>query len=210
MSASTHATVLNSEMARDALAELGNVAFSHAATALSSLVGKRVDLSIPGVSVVTATEVEDLLAKEREALYIITLRILGDQQGVLALVFPESDALALTDMLEGAPVGTRTRHTPASEAVLGEVANIMSGSALLAMYRLLRISLIHGTPVLRVRSLQRIERSDILLWMDSGMSIVVDAAFSVADRTAHGQMYISFSDLRFFSDALAMYAEGGA
>lgn len=210
MTIRTSARKMHTEAEQDALAELGNVAFSHAATALSNLVGRRVDITLPVVTIMAAGDAEDALRQEGERLYIITLRILGDQQGVLALVLAERDALALADMLEGSPVGTSATLTTAGRAVLTEVANIMSGSALLAMYRLLRISLIHSTPSLSVSAPMANGRLHGILDADTDVTIVVDTEFSVHGQVARGKMVISFSDLDFFIDALMNYAGGGA
>ncbi|HWG91224.1 MAG TPA: chemotaxis protein CheC [Candidatus Thermoplasmatota archaeon] len=201
---------MHTEAEADALRELGNVAFSHAATALSGLVGKRVDISLPSVRIVPTTEVEGGGSGPDEPLFIVTLRILGDQQGLLALIFGQNDALTLTEMLEGVPHGTRTTFTPAAEGILTEVANIMCGSALLAMYRMLRISLVHSVPMIRLRGLSARETNEPLGSIEGDLAILVDAEFSVENRVSHGKMVISLHDLQYFLDALNMYQDGGS
>lgn len=203
MNRSPHAR-LRGEAASDALRELGNVAFSHAATALSSLVGRRVEVAMPSVRVAPPPFVDETVPRE-EPVYIISLRILGDRQGLLALFFAQADAAALVDMLEGAEPTPREHLRPAEESVLAEVANIMSGSALLAMYRFLKISLIHGTPQLRLRGANSAETAAARLGWKSESVIIVEAEFMVEEQTSRGTMVISLTDLDFFLDALAAY-----
>lgn len=192
----------------DALRELGNVAFSHAATALSALVGRRVDLSIPSLEVVSISEAERSIDSGEQTLCVITLRLFGERRGLLALVFAEADALALSDLLEGQSVGTRQALTPQAESMLAEVANIMSGAALLAMYRFLKVSLIHGTPMVHLRRAKGHDRAAARLAWGSDICVIVETTFAVEGKVVRGEMIISLVDLEFFLDALMAHGGG--
>lgn len=176
-----------SEEAADALRELGNIAFSHAATALATLVNRRVDLSIPAVRLVEKARLEREVYERNESLFIVSFRLAGDHTGVIAVLFPQQDAWALLNLLHGRTLQASELDEEA-ESTLREIGNIMAGSALLALYRMLGTTLLHSTPVFYRRTALQMSKEG----MFSGpIALVVEAEFSVEDRRARGTMVVS-------------------
>lgn len=208
MSRWTHAAIREEEQT-DALRELGNVAFSHAATALSTLLGRRVDVEIPDVRIMSQAEVEEAVGETRDPIWIVSLRILGEREGVLALLLTQPDGAALVALLEGREPAREGELTPAAHVVLAEVANIMAGSALLALYRMLKVSLLHGTPTVHLRTRAEAEWSALQRLFASDIAIVVEAEFVLEGKKARGLMVISLADLPFFLEALGFPAGRG-
>jgi chemotaxis protein CheY-P-specific phosphatase CheC len=91
--------------------------------------------------------------------------------------------------------------------VIQETANIMCGSALLAMYRFLRVSLIHGAPAFRILTRDS-ERRALLHATNEDVSLVVESQFTIGGETVTGEMVISLSDREFFLDALESLGGG--
>jgi chemotaxis protein CheC len=113
---------LNS-MQLDALKEVSNIGAGNAATALSMLLGKKVDMTVPAVNVV---RLEDVVAEDGECEVAGTVvRVLGDISGNILLVFLEKTARNIIGKLVGCD------QSPDSEmgrSVLCEIANIISAS----------------------------------------------------------------------------------
>lgn len=175
------------EEAADALRELGNIAFTHAATALATLVNRRVDVSIPNVRLLDKEGIHAEVASRTESLYVVSFRLAGDHTGILAVLFPQAEAAALLDILQGERT-PRGELTAAGESTLQEVGNIMAGSALLAMYRMLGTTLLHSTPVFYSRTGVQLASEQLF----AGPAVlVVEAEFSVEARRARGTMIIS-------------------
>lgn len=175
------------EEAADALREIGNIAFSHAATALATLVNRRVDISIPAVRVLGREAIEREIYERNESLFVVSFRLAGDHTGIVAVLFPQRDAWALLELLHG-----RTLHMAEldadAESTLREVGNIMAGSALLALYRMLGTTLLHSTPALYRRTASQVADEHMFA---SPIALVVEAEFSVEERRARGTMVIS-------------------
>lgn len=131
----------------DALKEISNIGMGHAATALSQLLGERVELRVPLVTVTDITEVPDLLGGPETLVAGITLQILGDARGNVLLIFPRDSANRLLSRLlhQNAPsllldeLGTST---------IKEVGNILASAYLSALGNLLHLTLIPSIPML--------------------------------------------------------------
>ena len=57
-------------MEQDALGEIGNITFGSAATALSTLLGRKVDITTPTVSLVRKSELGDIFPKPHVAVSV--------------------------------------------------------------------------------------------------------------------------------------------
>jgi chemotaxis protein CheC len=182
--------IVASEEAADALRELGNIAFSHAATALASLLNSRVDVSIPSVHILEKAKLEAELYGRSESLYIVSFRLAGDHTGVIAVLFPQADAWALLEVLSGRP--HRGDDLDAEdESTLRELGNIMAGSGLLALYRMIGASLLHSTSAFYRRTALQLAQDEIFR---GPLVLVVEAEFTVESRSARGTMIISPND----------------
>lgn len=173
--------------AADALRELGNIAFTHAATALATLVNRRVDVSIPSVHVLEKERIEAEIYRRSESLYVVSFRLAGDHTGIVAVLFPQKDALALLEILNGTRASGSELNAE-GESTLREVGNIMAGSALLAMYRMLGTTLLHSTPAFYSRTAVQLANEHLFT---GPVVLVVEAEFALEGRHARGTMIIS-------------------
>ncbi|HLO26341.1 MAG TPA: chemotaxis protein CheC, partial [Geobacteraceae bacterium] len=76
------------EQQLDALREISNVGMGHAATALSQLTGKTIHLEVPRVLLMDMTSLSGYLGDPERLVVGIHLRMLGDAQGYILMVFP--------------------------------------------------------------------------------------------------------------------------
>jgi chemotaxis protein CheC len=193
------------EEAADAVRELGNIAFSHAATALATLLDRRVDVGIPAVHVLGREEVEEDLGARAGDFYVVSFRLVGDHAGILAVLFPQADAGALLDILHRRRAPSASLDAEGESALL-EIGNIMAGSALLAIYRMLGATLLHSTPSLHRRT--PLQLADEGLFPGPVM-LVLEAEFTVEGRHACGTMVISPSDPLPLVSRLGIEMEAG-
>lgn len=123
---SSNADDVINEMERDALGEIGNISMGSAATTLSVLLGRRVDITTPRVSVDTLGSIKDhyplpyLLV---EVGYTIGI----DGNNILAI--REQDSLIIADLMMGGD-GTNppTELNELYMSAVGEAMNQMMGS----------------------------------------------------------------------------------
>jgi len=91
-----------SPMQEDTLRELGNMGAGHAATALAQLIGRRVDIGIPEAGAMDVSRVAELIGGD-QVVAAVTARLLGESRGAMAVLLKRADAMALADLLQGAP-----------------------------------------------------------------------------------------------------------
>jgi chemotaxis protein CheC len=85
----------------DTLKEVSNIGMGHAATALSQMIGQRVNLTVPNVTITEISQVPEHLGGAEKMMVGITLQILGDARGSIMLLFPQESARRLLCSLLG-------------------------------------------------------------------------------------------------------------
>ncbi|MCL6603081.1 MAG: flagellar motor switch phosphatase FliY [Paenibacillus sp.] len=116
---------------QDALGEIGNITFGSAATALSTLLGKKVDITTPQVSVITRGEFEEAFPKPHVAVHV---QYVDGFQGINSLVIKIKDAQVIADLMlggEGAPKDEELNEIHVS--AVQEAMNQMMGSSATSM-----------------------------------------------------------------------------
>ena len=131
----------------DALKEISNIGMGHAATALSQMIGQRINLRVPKVSVIEISAVPEHLGGAETLMVGITLQILGDARGSIMLLFPQESAHRLVCCL----LRREERALVMNEltvSALKEVGNILASAYLSAIGNLLHRTLIPSVPLL--------------------------------------------------------------
>jgi len=131
----------------DALKEVSNIGMGHAATALSQMIGQRVSLRVPRVSVTEISAVPERLGGAETLMVGVTVQILGDARGSIMLLFPQESAHRLLGCLLRREERTLVMNELAVSA-LKEVGNILASAYLSAIGNLLHKTLIPSVPLL--------------------------------------------------------------
>jgi chemotaxis protein CheC len=131
----------------DTLKEISNIGMGHAATALSQMIGQRISLRVPRVSVTEIDRVPEQLGGAETLLVGITLQILGDARGSIMLLFPQESAHRLIRCLLNRDERGLVMNELAVSA-LKEVGNILASAYLSAIGSLLHKTLIPSVPLL--------------------------------------------------------------
>jgi len=141
----------------DALREVANVGAGHAANALSRLVGgRKVAIEVSRASLVDTASVPALVGREGERVVAAFLGILGEVNGVLALVLPEDAAQSLCALLLNAPCDTIAE---AARDALAETSNILGSACLTALSQLTGYRLIPSVPTLLEGTAEEVVRA---------------------------------------------------
>lgn len=107
---------------------LANVGITDAAESLSKIINRRVDLSIPDVSVLAIESIPQSFGDVDSVYLGVYMPIVGQINGTILFSLREDSGYELVDMLLGLPQGTTNSLTEDGESVLKEVTNIV-GSA---------------------------------------------------------------------------------
>jgi chemotaxis protein CheC len=132
----------------DALREVENIGAGHAATALSQMTNRRIMISVPKITVSRLEDVAGLLGKPDEVVAGILLHMLGDLTGRTLLVFPETAARRLCDLLLARPIGTTTEFGMLEQSSLKEAGNILCGAYMNALSSFMGMMLLPSVPSL--------------------------------------------------------------
>lgn len=107
------------DMQLDALRELANIGSGNAGTALSSMLGKVVDISVPTAAALPLAEAVAIAGAPEELRHGVVVPVVGDFEAIVLLLFPDPDARALCGIYGLEP------STPDGRSMLGEVGNIL-------------------------------------------------------------------------------------
>jgi chemotaxis protein CheC len=111
-----------SELQLDALRELANIGSGTASTALSSMIGRSVDVSIPSAEVLSLADAVDAAGPPEATVTAVVMPIVGDLDALVMMIFHESDVEGLCPLLGVEP------HTEVGLSALGEIGNILGTS----------------------------------------------------------------------------------
>ncbi|MCM3742855.1 chemotaxis protein CheC [Sporosarcina luteola] len=123
------------DMHLDVLKEIGNIGAAHAATSLSQLLSKKIEMHVPKVSLVSFDEMFDLAGGAERIVAGIYLKIQGDLSGSMFFVLPIDSANQFIRRLIGNEEFDFYK-TPIPEmgiSAMQELGNILSGSYLSAL-----------------------------------------------------------------------------
>lgn len=120
-----------SAMEQDALGEIGNITFGSAATALSTLLGKKVEITTPTVSAIAREQFEEEFPKPHVAVHV---RYVEGFEGINSLVIRSHDAQVIADlMLGGEGNVTSEELNEIHISAVQEAMNQMMGSSATSM-----------------------------------------------------------------------------
>ncbi len=170
----------------DALQEICNIGMGHAATALSQMIGRTVNLSIPRVTLAPIADVPDILGGPEKIVAGIYMKIFGDIRGNMLLVFPKASAQGLITMLTGEKFESETLIlNDMNASALKEVGNILAGAYLGALESVLNMSLLVSVPSLGFDMAGAvIDYILIQLGQEVDVTLVVETEFFGCEETA--------------------------
>ncbi len=195
----------------DALKEMGNVGAGNAATALSRMTGRRIDVAVSKVTVLPLPAVADFLGGREQDVAAVYLPMQGDVNGKVLLFFPLEGVPGLLSILAGTKDVDPANLGDLEVSALKEVGSIMTGSYLGALSRFIHLTLIHGVPDFTLDMAQAVLDSVLVeLEQNDDLVIVIETEMSEADRLISGH-FLLFPEagsvekiFRAFSQALGL------
>jgi chemotaxis protein CheC len=192
----------------DALSELVNIGFGRAASALSTLVGRRVLLEAPQVSIYPVEELTNTLNElHNHKITNVHQVFRGRLAGDALLLMDTPSASILVDLLGG---GTGKQHelTQSDHETLVETGNIILNAFIGSFGNLLRVHLTFTVPRLKIQTLP--EMLDNLSKDGRGLeyALVVKIHFRLSRGDVSGYMLIVMGIQSMENIFIAMREEG--
>ena len=177
-----------SDLERDALAELSNIAMAKAANSLRQMIQNEVLLAVPSVDILTGAAATQLVAKpDNPQLVAVRQDFAGAFSGRALLIFPERNSLELVRAVVG-------RQLPLEEIVdledeaLAETGNIILNSWVATIANLLKSGLKMSLPMV-VRG----DSSHMFEGASSGLVLFLHIKFEIRQRKSAGMSPYSWT-----------------
>lgn len=126
----------------DALREVGNIGTGNAATALSQLINKKVDMTVPAINIVPFDDIFSSIGGDEIVVGVI-VRVLGDTPGNILFVFEKDTALNLVQILTGMQ---EEYLSDMGNSVICEIGNIISSSYMNAISKFTGLTIMPSVP----------------------------------------------------------------
>jgi chemotaxis protein CheC len=163
-----------SELELDALRELANIGSGTAATALSQMLARTIDVSVPKALALPLNEAVETVGDAELVVTGVVLPVFGDLDGLTVLLFHEHDANRVCELL-GVEPGSEF-----AVSALAEIGNILCSSYLGAIVSMTGLRIEPGPPQTACDMLGAIVESvlaigaqsnDVALLLDSDIRI---------------------------------------
>lgn len=145
-------------MSQDALGEIGNISFGSSATALSALLGQKVDITTPTISMINREKLEEEFPHPYVAIQVeYTTGLIG----MNLLVIKQSDAAIIADlMLGGDGLNPSEELGEIHLSAVQEAMNQMMGSAATSMSTIFNKKVDISPPSIDLMNIRENEGSD--------------------------------------------------
>ncbi|HWP35019.1 MAG TPA: chemotaxis protein CheC [Thermodesulfobacteriota bacterium] len=175
----------------DVLKELSNIGVGHAATALSQMLGRRVGIRVPCVTVAPFDRVADRLGGPEAIVVAVALRMAGDATGQILLVLPRRAAEELAGALTAAPDRTADLAQTLARSALQEAGNVLAGAYLNALGRLTGLVLLPSVPCLTCDMAGAVVDEALVEQSEGGeLALLMETAFDVEGASVSGQFLL--------------------
>lgn len=134
-----------SNMERDVIGEVMNISLGSSATSLSSLLGKRVEITVPKVNVISAS---DFSYENLEPAIGVEINYVEGLNGVNLMIWKRTDAKTIIEILLGQSIADEEfQMDEINTSAICEVMNQMMGSAATALSDFLGNPINISTPI---------------------------------------------------------------
>lgn len=126
----------------DVLREIGNIGAGNAATTLSKMLSKKVDMTVPHVKIVDIQEIANILGGPENQVVGILFTISEDIDGMMMFILEQKFAHLIVNQLMGRDLESFSDFGEMDLSAIKEIGNIMAGSYINAISSLTNL-LIH-------------------------------------------------------------------
>jgi len=122
-----------SERQKDLLKEIGNIGAGNAATAISYMINKKVEISVPNVEIVPISDVIFVAKNPEEIVVGVKMPVTGEIEGSVLLIMGTTVVKKILEILTGLAPDNLLDLDEFSASALQEIGNIMCGTYVSAL-----------------------------------------------------------------------------
>lgn len=175
----------------DALKEIGNIGAGNAATALSQMVSRKIDMTVPQISALPFNQVADIVGGPEQLVIGLYLRVEGNAPSNILFILPVQSASSLIDMLMGKPLGTTKEFSEFDISALKEIGNILAGAYLNALAMFTNFLFSPSVPALAMDMAGAILSTVLIQLGEVGdHALVIETIFFENDQEVKGHFFL--------------------
>lgn len=176
-----------SEIQLDILKELTNIGGGNAATSISQMIGRRVDMTVPTIEILEYEDVYTDIMAEDEVVTAIVMRVLGDGEGMFLYIINEEFIEKLIEMMMP---GQHELDYELKISAIKELVNVIVNSFLTAVSKMIDVNVVSSIPLLTIDIFGAILSS---AYMESGQYddqvMIIKNEFSYSGEKIESSLY---------------------
>lgn len=181
----------NADFKMDVLREVGNIGAGNAATALSLLLDKPVDMAVPTVSLLPFEEIAEKVGGSEAVVIAIFLRVEGDVPGNMFFIINREPARRILQGLLGFEAAENDMYSELELSALSEIGNILAGSYLSSLADFTGLRMSPTVPSLAVDMAGAILSYGLLQFGTMGDdALLIDTTFLEGQQEAEGHFFL--------------------
>ncbi|WP_170308102.1 chemotaxis protein CheC [Paenibacillus dakarensis] len=175
----------------DVLKEIGNIGAGNAATALSRLLNKPIDMEVPKVQLLNFEEIADSVGGAEQVVLAVFLRVEGDAPGNLFFIMSPEAGKKLLQRLAGIEVLEEFEFSEMEQSALNEIGNILAGSYLSSLADFTKLSMTPTVPGLALDMAGAILSYGLLQYGQMGDdALLINTTFLEGHHEVEGQFFL--------------------
>lgn len=175
----------------DVLKEVGNIGAGNAATALSKLLDKPVDMAVPKVSLLPFEEVAERVGGSEQIVIAAFLRVEGDAPGNMFFIIEEHSARSMLEQLLSMKLQADAPYSELELSALCEIGNILAGSYLSSLADFTRLQLQPSVPAVAMDMAGAILSYGLMQYGEMGDSaLLIETKFLEDHKSLEGHFFL--------------------
>jgi len=175
----------------DVLREVGNIGAGNAATALSTLLNKPVDMAVPTVNLLPFEEIAERVGGSEAVVVAIFLRVEGDAPGNMFFIISREPARRILQGLLGFSAAENDDYSELELSALNEIGNILAGSYLSSLADFTGLNMAPTVPALAVDMAGAILSYGLLQFGTMGDdALLIETAFLEGQQESEGHFFL--------------------
>ncbi|PYI50389.1 chemotaxis protein CheC [Paenibacillus flagellatus] len=175
----------------DVLKEVGNIGAGNAATALSKLLDRPVDMQVPLVNMLPFEDIIEVLGGSEQIVVAIYLRVTGEAPGNMFFILTQPSAKQLLQNLAGIVVEDEEHYSEMELSALSEIGNILAGSYLSSLADFTKLSMSPTVPSLTIDMLGAVVSYGLIQYGEMGdKALFIDTKFFEGNEAVEGHFFL--------------------
>jgi chemotaxis protein CheC len=175
----------------DVLREVGNIGAGNAATALSKLISKEIDMKVPQVKIIPFDEIADFVGGAESLVVCVFLRVIGDIPANMFFIISVESAKNLMGQLLGMETSEEMAFNEMELSALNEIGNILTGSYLSSLADFTKLNMQPSVPAVAIDMAGAILSYGLIEIGHSGdFALTIDTAFFQGNEEISGHFFL--------------------